>query len=127
MNESLDPRPTNPLIAELVESLPIDLRLEFGERAAILEFDGELSRPEAECRSALSLLKRYPEVIAGVIVLRFTMNGIHQWVVTTDLELAGRYLAHLGAVEIDTVPLADVVAEKCGGLAALVRLTPIHK
>ena len=123
MNEPLDPRPSNPLIAELVESLPIDLRTEFGERAGILEFDGELSRQEAECRSVLSLLKRYPEVIANVTVLRFSMNGIHQWVVTTDLELAGRHLAHLGAVEIDTVPLADVVANQCGGLAVLVRLT----
>ena len=124
MNEPLDPRPNNPLIAELVESLPIDLRTEFGERASILEFDGELSRPEAECRSVLSLLKRYPEVIAGVVVLRFTMNGVHQWVVTSDLQLAGRHLAHLGAVEIETVPLADAVTNQCGGLAALVRLFP---
>ena len=91
MNEPLDPRPSNPLIAELVESLSIDLRTEFGERAGILEFDGELSRPEAECRSVLSLLKRHPEVIAGVTVLRFTMSGTPQWVVTTDLELAGRH------------------------------------
>ena len=114
----------NPLVGEIVDTLPVDLREDYEERAAIMEHDGELPRAEAECRALLSVLRRYPEVITGVTVLRFHMQGVPQFLVTTDLELAGRHMAHLGAVEVDTVPLADVVANQCGGLAVLVRLIP---
>ena len=114
----------NPLVGEVVDTLPIDLREDFEERAAIMEHDGELPRTEAECRALLSVLRRYPEVITGVTVLRFHLDGTPGWLVATDLELAGRHLAHVGAVEVDTVPLADVVANKCCGMAALVRLVP---
>ena len=114
----------NPLVGEVVGTLPADLREDFEERAAIMEHDGELPRAEAECRALLSVLRRYPEVITGVTVLRFHMQGVPQFLVTTDLDLAGRHLAHLDAVEVTTVPLADVVADRCGGLAALVRLIP---
>ena len=113
----------NPLVGEIVDTLPRDLREDWSERAAIMEHDGELPRAEAECRALLSVLRRYPEVITGVTVLRFQLNGVQQWLLTTDLELAGRHLAHLGAVEVDTVPLADVVANQCGGLAVLVRMS----
>ena len=112
----------NPLIGEIVETLPVDLREDYEERAAVMEYDGELPRLEAECRALLSVLRRYPEVITGVTVLRFQLNGVPQWLVTTDLEMAGRHLAHLGAVEVDTVPLANVITNHCGGLATLVRV-----
>jgi len=114
----------NPLVGEVVGALPADLREDFEERAAIMEHDGELPRGESECRALLSVLRRYPEAITGVTVLRFHMQGVPQFLVTTDLELAGRRLAHLGAAEVDTVPLAEVVADRCGGLAVLVRLIP---
>lgn len=112
----------NPLVGEIVATLPIDLREDFEERAAIMEHDGELPRAEAECRALLSVLRRYPEVITGVTVLRFRLQGVPQWLLTTDLELAGRHLAHLGAAEVDTVPLANVITDHCGGLATLVRV-----
>ena len=118
------PACVNPLVGEVVDTLPTDLREDFEERAAIMEHDGELPRAEAECRALLSVLRRFPEVIVGVTVLRFRMDGVPQYLLTTDLELAGRHLAHLGAAEVDTVPLAEVVADRCGGLAALVRLFP---
>ena len=114
----------NPLVGEIVDTLPIDLREDFEERAAIMEHDGELPRGEAECRALVGVLRKCPEAITGVTVLRFRLNGVFQYLVTTNLELAGRHLAHLGAVEVDTVPLADVVANKCDGMAALVRLFP---
>ena len=114
----------NPLVGEVVGTLPADLREDFEERAAIMEHDGELPRAEAECRALLSVLRRYPEAVAGVTVLRFHMGGVPQYLLATDLGLAGRHLAHLGAVEVDTVPLAEVVADRCGGLAALMRLIP---
>ena len=112
----------NPLVGEIVGTLPLQLREDYEERAAIMEHDGELPRAEAECRALLSVLRRYPEILVGVTVLRFQLNGVQQWLLTTDMELAGRHLAHLGAAEVDTVPLADGVANHCGGLAVLVRL-----
>jgi len=118
------PACVNPLVGEVVDTLPADLREDFEERAAIMEHDGELPRAEAECRALLSVLRRFPEVIAGVTVLRFVLDGVPQYLLASDLGLAGRHLAHLDAVEVTTVPLAEVVADRCGGMAALVRLIP---
>ena len=52
--------PTDPLVAELVERLDDALREEFEERAAIMQFDGQLPRSHAECLALLDLLRRHP-------------------------------------------------------------------
>ena len=121
MFEPLDPMPLNPLIAEILDTLPIDLHEDWSERAAIMEHDGELPRAEAECRALLSVLRRFPEAIVGVTLLSYQLDGVPHWLLTTNLEHAGRHLAHVGAVEVVTTPLAQVVTHHCGGLATLVR------
>ena len=112
-------QPLDPLVSELVELLDDDQCEAFEERAAIIEFDAGLQRAHAECLALLSVLRRYPDVIAGVTVLQFQLDGVPHWLLATDLELAGRHIAHLGAVEVTTVPLAQVVGSTCGGLAKL--------
>lgn len=54
------PTPLNPLVAEMVEKLNANLREDFEERAAIMEFDGNLSRDHAECLALLDVLHRHP-------------------------------------------------------------------
>ena len=115
-------KPLDPLVAEIVETFPPDLQEDFQERAGIMEFDGELSRAHAECRALLAVLHRYPDLLTGVTVLCFQLEGVPRWLLTTDLELAGRHLAHVGAVEVVVIPLAEVVTRHCGGLAALIRV-----
>ena len=50
----------NPLVAEMVAKLNADLREDFEERAAIMEFDGNLPRDHAECLALLDVLNRHP-------------------------------------------------------------------
>ena len=54
------PTPQNPLVAEMVAKLNASLREDFEERAAIMEFDGNLQRDHAECLALLDVLHRYP-------------------------------------------------------------------
>jgi hypothetical protein len=57
--------PIHPLVADLVAKLDDDLREQFEERAAIMEFDAGLSRDHAECLALLDILSRYPTALLG--------------------------------------------------------------
>ena len=48
MNQNPHPEPLSPDVATFVESLDIDAREYFEERAGIAEFEAGMSRPEAE-------------------------------------------------------------------------------
>jgi len=50
---------TQPFINELINQLPADLREEFEERAAIMEFESGLPRAHAECLALLDILHRH--------------------------------------------------------------------
>ena len=52
--------PIHPLVADMVSRLSPALREEFEERAAIMEFDGQLPRAHAECLALLNVLYRQP-------------------------------------------------------------------
>jgi hypothetical protein len=43
-----DIQPIDPLVSEVYETLTVDLKEEFHERAAIIEFESNLSREHAE-------------------------------------------------------------------------------
>ena len=55
--------PVNTLVAAIVELLDTDLLAglleEYYERAAIMEFDGRLSREEAQCMALIDVLHRH--------------------------------------------------------------------
>ena len=53
-----DGRSLNDLDVAGPESLPMDWRIEFEERAAILEYDGGLSREKAERQAFIEILRR---------------------------------------------------------------------
>ena len=79
--------PTDPLVAELVERLDASQREAWEERAAIMQFDGQLPRGHAECLALLDLLCRHPSVLSGVTVLQIELDGGTEWLLTTDLQL----------------------------------------
>jgi hypothetical protein len=56
----------NPIVAELLKCLEADVREEFEERAAIMEFDGGLSREHAECLALLLVIRRHPMALLAV-------------------------------------------------------------
>ena len=114
--------PSDPLVAELAERLDASQREAFEERAAIIEHDGQLSRGHAECLALIDLLRRHPEVLTGITVLRVELDGASEWLLAINPDFARQYLADLGGNQIVAVDLADVVWEQYGGMAMLTTL-----
>lgn len=114
-----DVTPTDPLVAELVERLDAGQREAWEERAAIMQFDGQLPRGHAECLALLDLLRRHPSVLSGVTVLEIDLDGGTEWLLTTDLPHARRYVADVGGHEVAERHLPDVLLAQYGGIAVL--------
>ena len=116
------PRPIDPLVAEIVAQLEEDLREEFEERAGIVEFDGNIPRPHAECLALLDVLQQHPEAIAGLAVLEIEANGERYWVLTTDPATARRYVSERSGTPMTLRSLVEILKAEFGGVA---RLAPI--
>lgn len=58
--------PIDALVAEIVGQLDDNLREDFEERAAIIEFDAHLPRAHAECLALLYVLRRYPFMLMKI-------------------------------------------------------------
>ena len=54
------------IVEEIVAQLDDDLREEFEERAAIIEFDAHLLRAHAECLALLYVLRRHPFMLMKI-------------------------------------------------------------
>ena len=78
-----------------------------------------LPRGHAECLALLDLLCRHPSVLSGVTVLEIELDGGTEWLLTTDLQYARRYVTDVGGNEIAVHQLADVLLTQYGGIAVL--------
>ena len=68
--------PIDPLVAEMVEQLDLDLREAFEERAAIIEYEADVQRAHAEALALLNVLDRHPDALSGVTVLCVEVDGV---------------------------------------------------
>ncbi len=50
-------------IIDMLDRLEPDLREDFEERAAIMQYDGKMPRDHAECLALLYLLKKHPSAV----------------------------------------------------------------
>lgn len=92
----------------------------WAERAAILEFDaGCQPRALAEALAVLDLLRQSPWLLTGLVALEIELDGAGQWLLTTDLEMARRYLANIGCTEIAVLDPSNVVRTQYAGVAML--------
>jgi hypothetical protein len=91
----------------------------FHERAAIREFDGEMTRRLAEALALADVVDRFPAALARATVLWVELDGETHWYVTTDLDLAREQLAGTGGAERGRLDVAFVVDENFGGLAQI--------
>ncbi|RDE49583.1 MAG: hypothetical protein DVS81_16005 [Candidatus Accumulibacter meliphilus] len=96
-NHPNHPIPKDAIVIEMVEHLDADDREAFEERAAIIEYDGQLPRAHAECLALLEVLRRDPLAVKGVVVLQAEIDGGTEWLLTTDLAFARAQLADIGA------------------------------
>ena len=92
----------------------------WAERAAILEFEaGCQPRALSEALAVLDLLRQSPWLLTGLVALEIVLDGAGQWLLTTDLEQARRYLTDIGGTEIAVLDPSDVVKAQYGGVAML--------
>nr|WP_281719577.1 hypothetical protein [Nitrosomonas nitrosa] len=114
--------PLNPLVADIVAMLDPDMREDYEERAAIMEFEANLERAHAECLALIDLLRRHPSILTRVTVLQVELAGAIQYWLTTDLNSARQYLADIGGVEKGILDLVTVIDRHYAGIAVLTDL-----
>ena len=113
--------PIDPLVAEMVEQLDLDLREAFEERAAIIEYDAKVQRAHAEALALLNVLDRHPDALSGRRrAVRgggrrrpFLRGGFDRARARACRRLSGRTRSALRAI-------SWVLQEEFGGLAEIV-------
>lgn len=109
-----------PFVANVLERCNEGQLEAWTERAAILEFEaGCQPRALAEALAVLDLLRQSPWLLTGLVALEIELDGAGQWLLTTDLEMARRYLADIGGTEIAVLDPSNVVRSQYGGVAML--------
>ncbi|MBK7675863.1 MAG: hypothetical protein IPJ27_14510 [Candidatus Accumulibacter sp.] len=103
----------------MADRLGADDREAFEERAAIIEYDGQLPRAHAECLALLEVLRRNARAVEGLQVLQAEIDGGTEWLLTSDLAFAREHLADIGGREVAVLDPAAVVEEQYGGVAVL--------
>ncbi len=97
--------PMNPFIADLVALLDTDLREQFEERAAIMEFDGGLTRSHAECLALISVLRGSSPALGSAVAIQIENHGQRRWI------LANNMRSKQGAVFIRAASVLDALLE----------------
>lgn len=116
------PVPIDPVVADLLAKLSDNLREEVEERMAILEFDANISRRLAECLGLLDVLRRNLYDLSGVICIQIELEGLTQWIATTDLDYARQYLVETHAREVAVFDLRTTIYEQYNSIAMLTTL-----
>ncbi len=116
------PKPQSEIVTDLLCRLDESQREAYEERAGILEFSAGLSRGHAEALALLDLIRLQPMALSGITVLQIELDGGTEWLLTTELPFARRYVADVGGKEIGVRNLGEVVWEQYGGVATLTTL-----
>ena len=101
------------IVTEILENLNDDLREDFEERAAIMEFDGGLDRRLAEALALLCILHNHR---SGLVALEVQLNGETQYLLTTSL---GDAKLRLGDHIVGVIDPVDLLHREFNDLAQL--------
>ena len=112
-------QPIHPLVADLVRKLTPSLRDDFEERAAIMEFDAQLSRDHAEALALLDVLGRHPEALTPVRAFQISRHGATRFLLGTTKRMTEERLVALGYAVSVSADLEDVLTRHFDGLAVL--------
>ena len=112
------PEPRDAHVRQIVARFDENRREAFEERAAIVQYDGNVDREQAERLACLDILANHG-LPCTVRLLQVEMAGSTDWVLTTDVEVAKATLAELGDKHIVDVPVDDTVQCQFGDLAVL--------
>ncbi len=103
-------RPVNQFIADVVALLNEGMREHFEERAAIMEFDGGLSRSHAECLALISVLRGSACALVSAIAIQIENDGQRRWVLANDMRSTQK------SVFIRAASVLDALLEIVGSL-----------
>ena len=112
------PEPLDDHVRKIVSQFDAHRREAFEERAAIVQYDGNVDRLQAERLACLDILANHG-LPCPVRLLQVEMAGSTDWVLTTDVEVAKATLAELGRTDIVEVSAGEVVRHQFGDLAVL--------
>lgn len=112
------PEPLDAHVRTIVSQFDAHRREAFEERAAIVQYDGNMDREQAERLACLDILANHG-LPCPVRLLQVEMAGSTDWVLTTDVEVAKATLAELGGKHIVEVSVDDTVRRQFGDLAVL--------
>lgn len=115
---NLSPPYSDPRVERVVTQLNFADREAFEEIAAIRQFDGGMTKAQAEHEAILDVLARQRQAIP-VIAFRLDGGERSDWLVTTTPEAAKAHAHSLRDSEMVEVPLADVLEAQFSGLAYL--------
>ncbi len=112
------PEPLDAHVRKIVSQFDAHRREAFEERAAIVQYDGNVDREQAERLACLDILAN-PGLPSPVRLLRVHVAQATHWVLTTDVRWASARLRAAGA-NLIAEHLADVVVrQQYGDLAVL--------
>jgi hypothetical protein len=77
--------PLNQFVADLVALLDTDLREQFEERAAIMEFDGGLTRSHAECLALIGVLRTSSSALGSAVAIQIENDGQQRWTLANNM------------------------------------------
>ena len=109
----------NPLIASMVENLSTDLREDFEERAAIMEFDGDLEHTLAEALALLCLLHNHPYCLPPLVAVEVRLKGETHHVVTTTLGDTRLRIEAVGGVVVRVLDPVELIRAEFSDAAFL--------
>lgn len=112
------PEPLDGHVRKIVSQFDTNRREAFEERAAIVQYDGNVDRVQAERLAVLDVLAT-DGLPCSVHLLRVEMAGATDWVLTTDVDAARAALTELGGKHIVELPVDAVVRCQFGDLAVL--------
>lgn len=75
----------NQFVADVVALLDADLREQFEERAAIMEFDGGLPRSYAECLALIGVLGGGSAAVGGAVAIQIETEGQRRWTLANNM------------------------------------------
>lgn len=113
------PNPEDALVAEIVECFSDERRFEFEERAAIMEFDGGLSRAHAECLALIDLIHHDRLQLSDLQVVAFQRGEMTDWLLASNLAAAQAVIDQLGGMLVEVHRPADILHEQFDGVAML--------